>query len=75
MIRIDEALRPSDLRPAIARMWELSAEKILALEESWNPAAGSPVFTVEGRYTARGWTDWTQGFQFGSAILQFEGGG
>ncbi len=75
MIRIDETLHPSDLQPAIVRMWELSAEKILALEEGWDPADGSPVFTVEGRYTARGWTDWTQGFQFGSAILQFDGGG
>jgi hypothetical protein len=75
MIRIDEALRPEDLRPAITRLWDLSGEKILALEEAWNPADGSPVFTVEGRYTARGWTDWTQGFQFGSAILQFDGGG
>jgi unsaturated chondroitin disaccharide hydrolase len=30
------------------------------------------VFTVEGRYTARGWTEWTQGFQYGSALLQFD---
>ena len=36
------------------------------------PADGAPVFTVEGRYQARGWTEWTQGFQFGSAILQFD---
>ena len=33
------------------------------------------VFTVSGRYTAQGWTEWTQGFQFGSAILQFDGTG
>ncbi|MGD8894674.1 MAG: glycosyl hydrolase [Acidobacteriota bacterium] len=75
MIRIDGALRPSDLQPAVGRMWDLSAEKILALESVWDPADGSPVFTAEGRYTARGWTDWTQGFQVGSAILQFDGGG
>jgi unsaturated chondroitin disaccharide hydrolase len=36
------------------------------------PDAGAPVFTVKGRYTARGWTEWTQGFQFGSSILQFD---
>jgi unsaturated chondroitin disaccharide hydrolase len=75
MIRIEEALRAPDLQPAIRRMWDLSAEKILALEAGWDPAAGSPVFTVQGRYTARGWTDWTQGFQFGSALLQFDGAG
>ena len=29
------------------------------------PAQGSPVFTVRGQYAARGWTEWTQGFQYG----------
>ena len=73
MIQSDDALRPADLEPDVARMWGVSAEKILALEASWDPADGSPVFTEKGRYTARGWTDWTQGFQFGSALLQFDG--
>lgn len=53
-------------------VFEASAAKIDALEQSWNPANGSPVFTVEGKYMSRGWTEWTQGFQFGSAILQFD---
>lgn len=75
MIRVDDALRPADLERALARMWELSAHKILELEKSWNPKDGSPVFTLRGRYTARGWTDWTQGFQFGSALLQFDATG
>lgn len=75
MIRIDPALRPDELLPAIARMWELSAGKILDLESGWDPADGAPVFTVAGRYTARGWTEWTQGFQFGSALLQFDATG
>jgi hypothetical protein len=30
---------------------------------------------VQGRYQARGWTEWTQGFQFGSALLQFDATG
>ncbi len=50
----------------------MSAGKIRSIEESWRPDAGAPVFTVQGRYQARGWTEWTQGFQFGSAILQFD---
>ncbi len=75
MMRIDEALHPADLRPAINRMWEVSAGKILSLEKTWNVSDGSPVFTLRGRYTARGWTDWTQGFQFGSALLQFDATG
>jgi unsaturated chondroitin disaccharide hydrolase len=75
MMRIDEALRPADLRPAIGRMWALSACKIRSLEKTWNASDGSPVFTLRGRYTARGWTDWTQGFQFGSPLLQFDATG
>ena len=30
---------------------------------------------MAGRYQPRGWTDWTQGFEFGSAILQFDATG
>ena len=56
-------------------MFELSAGKIRGLEESWGGADGAPVFTVDGRYRARGWTEWTQGFQFGSAVLQFDATG
>jgi hypothetical protein len=53
-------------------MWELSAAKMLSLENAWNPAQGAPVFTVAGRYQSRGWTQWTEGFQYGAALLQFD---
>ena len=33
------------------------------------------MFTVEGKYTAKGWTEWTQGFQYGSALLQYDATG
>jgi rhamnogalacturonyl hydrolase YesR len=72
MMRIDRARSPRDLLPKIDRLFALSAAKIRSIEETWRPADGAPVFTVEGRYQARGWTEWTQGFQFGSAILQFD---
>jgi rhamnogalacturonyl hydrolase YesR len=75
MIKIDSAVTPSSLLPAIDKMWSASAAKIRSLESNWKPEAGSPVFTVEGKYTSRGWTEWTQGFQFGSAILQFDATG
>jgi unsaturated chondroitin disaccharide hydrolase len=75
LIRVDDSLRPAELTGSIARLWSLSSEKILALERAWDPASGSPVFTVKGRYTARGWTEWTQGFQFGSMLLQFDATG
>src|ERR1051325_5120040 len=74
-IKIDNSLTPAKLRPAIERLFELSAAKIASIEKSWNPAQGTPVFTINGKYTTRGWTEWTQGFQFGSALLQFDATG
>jgi unsaturated chondroitin disaccharide hydrolase len=75
MMLIDNALTPESLSSAIARMFTLSAAKIRSIEESYSPERGTPVFTVEGKYTSRGWTEWTQGFQFGSALLQFDATG
>jgi unsaturated chondroitin disaccharide hydrolase len=63
------------LLPRIERLWELSAKKIWSLERTWNPADGAPVLTVDGRYHTRGWTQWTEGFQYGSALLQFDATG
>lgn len=71
-IKIDFQLTPKKLVPQIERMFELSAQKILSIEKSWKPEQGTPVFTVKGKYTSRGWTEWTQGFQYGSALLQFD---
>ncbi len=69
------ALAPTDLLAKIESLFALSASKIDALERRWLPQQGSPVFTVEGQYMARGWTEWTQGFQFGAAVLQFDATG
>ena len=74
-MKIRHDLTPAGLRPKLARFWQLSAQKIAALEQTPLPGGGAPVFTVRGRYTARGWTEWTQGFQFGSALLQFDATG
>lgn len=72
MIEIDDSLTPGDLLPAIHRLWAVSALCLDSLEADWTPSLGSPVFTVQGKYTAQGWTEWTQGFQFGSLLLQFD---
>jgi hypothetical protein len=72
MIQINNELSASGLRGKIERLFAASAQKIHSLEKSHDPGKGSPVFTVGGKYTSRGWTEWTQGFQFGSAILQFD---
>ena len=71
-MKINSELRPTDLKAKIERLWEVSAGKILSIDKSEVPGAGAPVFTVGGKYTARGWTEWTQGFVYGSAILQFD---
>jgi len=75
MVRTDSSLTARALVPVIRRAFELSAAKIDRLESRWDPSLGTPVFTVRGAYTSRGWTEWTQGFQFGSALLQFDATG
>ena len=72
MIQPTATRAPADLLPAVNHLFELSAGKIRSIEASWQRSDGAPVFTVEGRYRARGWTEWTEGFQFGSALLQFD---
>ncbi len=72
---IDYNIRPEDLKMKLERFWELSGEKISLIESEYNQALGAPVYTVNGKYSTRGWTEWTQGFQYGSAILQFEATG
>jgi unsaturated chondroitin disaccharide hydrolase len=75
MIHIDRLRTPRDLLPKIDRLFEISAQKLRSIEQTWRPEDGAPVFTVQGRYQARGWTEWTQGFQFGSALLQYDATG
>src|SRR5213596_2647183 len=74
-MKINHQLTARKLVRKIERLFELSAQKILRIEKTWKPEHGTPVFTVKGKYTTRGWTEWTQGFQFGSALLQFDATG
>jgi len=75
MIKINSTIQLSDLSGKLKRFWELSGKKIELIEKNYDAAKGSPVFTVAGNYTTRGWTEWTQGFQYGSAILQYDATG
>jgi len=75
MIKINPTLTPASLLPKIDRLWEASAPKIRSIEASYVPGKATPVFTAAGQYTARGWTEWTQGFQYGGAILQYDATG
>ncbi len=59
----------------LKNFWEISGRKIQLIDKHYDDAKGSPVFTVEGKYTTRGWTEWTQGFMYGSAVLQYDATG
>ena len=72
---INQKLTPKDLSAKIEKLWQLSATKIRNIEKNYDSTKGSPVFTVKGKYTTMGWTEWTQGFQYGGAILQFDATG
>ena len=74
-MKIDTNLTPSDLQEHLDRFWNISGKKVKLINSEFDLKQGAPVFTINGKYTSRGWTEWTQGFQFGSAIIQFEATG
>ncbi|MDT8391862.1 MAG: glycosyl hydrolase [Lentisphaeria bacterium] len=74
-MKIKTHLKAADLQASLDRFWELSGRKIDTIKKEYDPAKGSPVFTIEGKYTTRGWTEWTQGFQYGSEIIQYDATG
>jgi hypothetical protein len=69
------SIKPENLNESLKRFWEISAQKIERINDEYDDSQGSPVFTVAGKYSTRGWTEWTQGFQYGSEILQFDATG
>jgi hypothetical protein len=75
MIQIDSSLTPETLLPRIERVFELSAGKIRAVAGAFDNVQGAPVITVQGRYVGRDWTEWTEGFHYGSALLQYDATG
>src|SRR3954454_17897620 len=72
-MKIVASLTAADLLKPASRLMELAPAKIHGLARTWDSTKGTPVFTCNGRYTSRGWTEWTQGFQYGCAILTFDG--
>src|SRR3954465_1285513 len=74
-MKINSTLTPQKLRKKTDRVFDLAGQKIRAIDAAWDPSKGTPVFTIKGRYTSRGWTEWTQGFQFGMAFLHFDATG
>jgi hypothetical protein len=72
-MHIDPKITPASLKKDTSRVFELAARKAKALDRSWDTSKGTPVFTVNGTYATRGWTEWTQGFQYGCMILAGDG--
>ncbi len=71
-MNVDMKLRAPHLAGALDYFFTLASGKLRALNRAWDPANGAPVVTFNGKYTSRRWTDWTQGFQFGTQILYFD---
>ncbi|MGR3809243.1 glycosyl hydrolase [Jiulongibacter sp. NS-SX5] len=74
-MQVKEDIAPDDLSGLLKNFWLLSGHKIKSIENEYDTSKGAPVFTVNGKYSSRGWTEWTEGFQYGSALLQFEATG
>ncbi len=74
-MKTNPSITPNDLSQGLKRFWEVSGQKIELINREYDDSQGSPVFTVAGKYSTRGWTEWTQGFQYGSEILQFDATG
>lgn len=74
-MKTDSTINLRSLSPQLDRLFAVAAAKARAIDKRWNPADGTPVFTVRGRYATRGWTEWTQGFQYGCCILAGDAAG
>jgi len=75
MIDLNQGLTVDSLSERLKNFWKVSGEKIAKIDSARDAADATPVFTVDGRYVAQGWTEWTQGFQFGSSIIQYDATG
>ena len=71
-MKINFDISVADLREKLENFWDVADEKAIKLDQEYDPSIGSPVFTAEGIYTTRGWTEWTQGFQYGIPLLVFD---
>jgi len=74
-MKIDVKIDAISLSKQLEQFWQLATAKVHLLEKEYDPSQGSPVFTVDGKYSTRGWTEWTQGFQYGIPLLVFSATG
>lgn len=74
-MNLDHNIEPNSLQKSLQKFWDIALQKVELIENEYDNKLGSPVFTVKGKYTNRGWTDWTKGFQYGIPLLIFEATG
>ncbi len=74
-MKIEANMRSSLLAGKLEEFWTLTSAKVKLIDSTYDTSQGSPVFTVNGTYTTRGWTEWTQGFQYGIPLLAFSATG
>src|SRR5580658_5675273 len=74
-MKVDSTATAAGLAKSVAHVLELAGKKARLIDRTWDVSQGTPVFTAAGKYTTRGWTEWTQGFQYGLPILVFDGTG
>jgi unsaturated chondroitin disaccharide hydrolase len=75
MIDIKNAPDLTTVAAKLPRVFESGLRATNLLRRAWSPEQGAPVYTRAGIYSTRGWTEWTQGFQFGNALYLFEATG
>ena len=71
-MQIKKELNTSEFIRDLDRFFHLAETKVYLINSEYDTNQGSPVFTVKGKYSTRGWTEWTQGFQYGIPLLLFD---
>lgn len=71
-MKVERQRTPQDLAPAVTRLFELASDKTQRIAARWQVSMGAPVVTRAGEYAGRNWTQWTQGFAYGNAILCYD---
>ena len=75
MIKLSDSPSLESLKAPLQQLFELAGQKVALIDKEYDNGNGSPVYTVEGKYTTRGWTEWTEGFRYGLGILHFDATG
>lgn len=71
-MKVERQRTPQELAPAVTRLFELASDKTKRIAARWQVSMGAPVVTRAGEYAGRNWTQWTQGFAYGNAILCYD---